>query len=194
MLSRPDPRNLALLKIRLTGTDRLGNRFVQTAFTRDVSARGARLTHVPPFLYPAEVVNVEYRGRRSRFRVVWVGGAARDEVGLLTLEPDRCIWGRRLPGRPIQPGNRITPAATDPFTTAATHEASRAGWNGEATHRKTKRCGYFCSDPDCSRTHAFHLLPEGKILFDIWPQIFQCPVSGKRYEYSNRDVRSAGYL
>ena len=30
MLSRPDPRNLALLKIRLTGTDRLGNRFVLT--------------------------------------------------------------------------------------------------------------------------------------------------------------------
>lgn len=196
MLSRLDPRNLVHLKIKLSGTDRSGNRFVQTAFTRDVSTRGARLTQVPPFLGPAAVVNVEYHGRRSRFRVVWVGGTARDEVGLLTLEPGRCIWGRRLPGRPLPSSNPVPPpaAAVRVPTTVVAYEADRPGPNGEATDKKSKRFGYFCNDPDCRRTRAFHLLPDGKILFDIWPQVFPCPATGKRYEYSSRDVRSAGYL
>jgi len=102
MASRADPRHLIRLRITLTGTDGRGNRFTQTAFTHDVSARGARLTQVPPFLCPAAVVDVEYRGRRSPFRVAWVGGFASDEVGLLSLEPSRCIWGTPLPGQLIR--------------------------------------------------------------------------------------------
>lgn len=194
MLSRVDPRNLAHLKIKVSGTDRSGNRFVQTAFTRDVSTRGARLTQVPPFLSPAAVVNVEYHGKRSRFRVVWVGGPARDEVGLLTLEPGRCIWGRRLPGRPIASPNAVPPAAPGRAFAVVAHEASSAGPDVEVADKKPKRFGYFCSDPECSKTRAFHLVPDGKVLWDIWPQTMECPVTGKRYKYSSRDVRSAGYL
>lgn len=50
------------------------------------------------FLEPASVVKVEYRGKGARFRVVWVGGGVGGEVGLLSLEPHRCIWGKPLPG------------------------------------------------------------------------------------------------
>lgn len=97
MASRAEPRHLIRLRIKVTGTDERGNRFAQTAFTHDVSVRGARITQVPPFLCPATVIDVEYRGRRSRFRVVWVGGFANEEVGLLSLEPRRLIWGTPLP-------------------------------------------------------------------------------------------------
>ncbi len=102
MTDRADARHLVRLRIRLTGTDELGNRFVQTAFTHDVSVRGARLREAPPLLCPAAGVDVEYRGITSRFRVAWVGGSANDEVGLLSLEPNRCIWGTPLPGQLIR--------------------------------------------------------------------------------------------
>lgn len=193
MASRADPRNLVHLQIKVTGTDGSGNRFVQTVFTHDVSARGARLTQVPPFLCPAAVVDVEYRGRRSRFRVVWVGGSANDEVGLLSLEPGRCIWGRRLPGQLIRSVSMVSPAAIgrDPMVLA--HELSRSGTTGGVMHEKRKRLGYFCRDSDCHKTRAFHLLAD-TVLWDIWPQTIECPVSGKRYEYSKADIRSAGYV
>lgn len=102
MASRSHTRHEVRLPAKLTGTDPSGNRFVQTAFTRDVSARGARLTEVPPLLSPAAVVDVEYRGKKSRFRVVWVGGFASDEIGLVSMEPHRCIWGTPLPGQPVR--------------------------------------------------------------------------------------------
>ncbi len=102
MASRIDPRHLVRLRIKLTGADERGNRFAQTVYTHDVSARGARLTQVPPLLYPASVVDVEYRGKHSRFRVVWVGGLASDEVGVVSLDPNRCIWGNPLPGPQIR--------------------------------------------------------------------------------------------
>ncbi len=99
MPNRGDSRHSMRLQTKLMGTDDRGNRFVQTVFTRDVSARGACLTEVPPLLCTAAVIHLEYRGKKSRFRVVWVGGFASDEVGVVSLEPHHCIWDRLLPGR-----------------------------------------------------------------------------------------------
>jgi hypothetical protein len=101
MGKRVEPRRSVRLRVKLTGTDGSGYRFTQTVFTNDVSVRGARLSGAPPLLEPASVVEVEYRGKKARFRVVWVGGFVNDEVGLLSLEPSRCIWGKPLPGQPI---------------------------------------------------------------------------------------------
>jgi hypothetical protein len=100
MDNRLDPRHSIRLRVNLRGTDRNGNRFSQTVFTQDVSARGARVLGVPPLLSPLSVVKLEYRGKKAPFRVVWVGGFD-DEVGLLSLEPTKCIWGQPLPGRRI---------------------------------------------------------------------------------------------
>ncbi len=194
MVSCPDPRNLVRLPIKLTGTDASGNRFVQTVFTHDVSVRGARLTQVPPLLCPAAVVGVEYRGKRSRFRVVWVGGAANDEVGLLSLEPGRCIWGRRLPGQPIRSVSMDSLAAVGCEPMVHADELHSSGQPLGVTDRKRKRFGYFCRDSKCRNIRAFHLLADYCVLWDIWPQMIECPVSGKRYEYSKPEIRSAGYL
>jgi hypothetical protein len=101
MDNRANPRHLIRLRVSLRGTDGSGHPFAQTVFTRDVSARGARLSGTPPLLEPASVVKVEYRGKGARFRVVWVGGIVSDEIGLLSLEPSRCIWGIPLPGKPV---------------------------------------------------------------------------------------------
>jgi hypothetical protein len=194
MASHADPRNLVHLQVKLTGTDGSGHRFVQTVFTRDVSARGARLTKVPPFLCPAAAVDVEYRGKRSRFRVVWVGGSANDEVGLLSLEPGCCIWGRRLPGQLIHSVRMVSPAAISRDPVALANELSRSGATGGVTHERRKRSGYFCRDSECRKTRAFHFIAADRVLWDIWPQTMECPVSGKRYEYSKAHIRSAGYV
>lgn len=194
MPSQANLRHLVRLEVKLTGTDGSGNRFTQTAFTRDVSTRGARLTQVPPFLGPAAVVDVEYRKKRSRFRVVWVGGPANNEVGLLSLEPGRCIWGRRLPGQLIRSVGMVSPAGTGCDAMGLAPELSRSGPTGGVMHEKRKRLGYFCRDSECRKIRAFHLVADDRVLWDIWPQTIECPVSGKRYEYSKPDIRSAGYL
>lgn len=101
MNNRVEPRHLIRLRVKLRGTDGRGYRFAQTVFTHDVSVRGARLSEAPPLVNPATVVELEYRGKKARFRVVWVGGLVNDEVGLLSLEHSKCIWGKPLPGQPI---------------------------------------------------------------------------------------------
>jgi hypothetical protein len=101
MVSRVDTRHRVRLKVELNGVDNTGHPYKQTVFTHDVSMRGVRLENTPPMVEPASVVEVHHRGRRGRFRVVWVGGFGNTEVGLETLEPSKCIWGHPLPGRPI---------------------------------------------------------------------------------------------
>jgi hypothetical protein len=200
MASRAEPRHLIRLRIKVAGNDERGDRFAQTAFTHDVSVRGARITQVPPFLCPATVIDVEYRGRKSRFRVVWVGGFANDEVGLLSLEPNRLIWGTPLPGKVIRCASIVSAAiGPDPMvsrkaTVALADESTRSDPTGGLMQEERKRVGYFCKDSDCRKTHAFHLLADGKVLWDIWPQKMECPVSARRYEYWKGDIRSAGYV
>jgi hypothetical protein len=101
MASQLDTRHRVRLKVQLNGVDNTGHPFKQTVFTHDVSVRGARLEDTPPMVEAAAVVEVQHRGKRGRFRVVWVGGLANNEVGLENLEPSKCIWGRPLPGTPI---------------------------------------------------------------------------------------------
>ena len=202
MANRADPRYLTRLRIEVTGTDRWGNRFKQTAFTHDISARGARITDVPPLLHPHAEIGLEYRGRRSRFRVVWVGGSASDEVGLLSLEPSRCIWGTPLPGQLIRCVNMVRPAANavlQPAIASRPVEVAHSPISSDPAEesvmqQKRKRVGYFCKDSDCRKTRAFHFITDGRVIWDIWPQKIECPVSGQRYEYWKGDIRSAGYI
>jgi hypothetical protein len=199
MSTRTDPRHLIRLRIKVAGTDESGNRFAQTAFTHDVSARGARVMQVPPFLCPATVVDVEYRGKRSRFQVVWVGGLANTEVGLLSLEPSRRIWGTPLPGEVIRSVSMASPPSQRPIpmdigrtAIAVADEPSRPDFVRPVVQEKTKRAGYYCKDSECRGTHAFHLIADGSVVWDIWPQKIECPTSGRRFEYWKEEIRSPG--
>jgi hypothetical protein len=84
------------------GVDSFGHPFQQDAYTRDVSHRGARLDGTPSVIDTAAVVELQHRGRRARFRVVWIGGygtALHAQAGLQCLEPESGIWGH-LPSQP----------------------------------------------------------------------------------------------
>jgi len=101
MAMQLDTRHLVRLKVQLNGVDSTGHPFRQTVFTHDISVRGARLEDTPPMVEAAAVVEVQHRGRRGRFRVVWVGGFSNTEVGLENLDPSKCLWGHPLPGKPV---------------------------------------------------------------------------------------------
>ena len=99
MASRVDQRHAVRLKVELAGVDFTGHRFKQTVFTHDISSRGARLEHTPPIIQRSSVVEVHHRGKKARFRVVWISGLG-DQVGLESID-GRSIWGNPLPGRPV---------------------------------------------------------------------------------------------
>src|SRR5438093_1882675 len=88
MASCVDPRHEVRLRVELAGVDYTGHRFKQTVFTHDISSRVARLEHTPPIIQRASVVEVHHRGRKARFRVVWVSGMG-DQVGLVSLDGRR---------------------------------------------------------------------------------------------------------
>ncbi len=193
-----DPRYLIRLPVELSGSDGGGNRFKQTAYTHNVSLRGARITQAPSFLCPAEMVELRFRGRRSRFRVVWVGGLGGNEIGLRTLEPARCIWGHPLPGQLIRSAPPVPTVASSPRFTPRPASLAPVPGPPDLTERSTQPggqpTGFFCKDPECHQRHVFHRLPGDRIVWDIWPQKFECPVSGRRHEYSKGDLRHAGYV
>jgi hypothetical protein len=97
MAPRPEPRFSTRLRVRVRGVDSFGHPFQQDAYTRDISRRGARLDGTPCVIDTAAVIEVQHRGRRARFRVVWIGGygtALHAQAGLQCLEPEECILGR----------------------------------------------------------------------------------------------------
>ena len=65
----------------------------------------ARLDGTPSLIDPFATVEVQHRGRKARFRVIWVGGYGSEQhaqAGLLCLDSKRCIWGQPLPGKPVR--------------------------------------------------------------------------------------------
>ena len=80
MVPRPEPRYSTRLRVRVRGVDAFGHPFQQDAYTRDISRRGARLDGTPSIVDTAAVIEVQHRGRRARFRVVWIGDMS--ELGL----------------------------------------------------------------------------------------------------------------
>jgi hypothetical protein len=104
MSTHPEPRHSARLRVKIRGRDPFGNSFQQDAYTYDVSRRGARLDGAPCIIDRASVIEVQHRGKRAQFRVVWMGGFGSQQhaqAGIQCLEQDRCIWGVPLPGRPV---------------------------------------------------------------------------------------------
>ncbi len=97
-----DARFAATLPVTISGVDDRGFRFKQTAQTRDVSRRGARLSGIPMVVEPASLLEIQYRRRKARFRVVWAGNpdaAPVREAGVVCVDGSACLWGQPLPGR-----------------------------------------------------------------------------------------------
>ncbi len=99
-ISRPQSRIAKALRVWVRGVDRNGNPFVQSAYTVDISQTGARVDGVGWLTAPGETIEVKRRWQKARFRVVWIGQIGTpqaNQIGICCLEPNKNIWGVRLP-------------------------------------------------------------------------------------------------
>lgn len=147
MGNRRQPRTRVGLKVTVSGVDSDGNRFVQTAYARDLSCDGARLDGLALLKAPGQTLTVEHRGRSAEFLVVWVGEPGREEqgqVGIRSLGPGHNIWKVEMPrtgedkyrGAASQPRPGATPAPAPPAPASATRQSKE----------RRKRPRYRCSE------------------------------------------------
>ncbi|MGH9580226.1 MAG: hypothetical protein ACRD2R_04465, partial [Terriglobales bacterium] len=100
MAGRPEVRIPKVLKVKVRGRDQFGHTFVQTAYTVNVSRKGARLDGLRCLQGPGQVIEVGRWWKKAEFRVVWVGQPGTgemDQAGLCSVESDQTIWGLEFP-------------------------------------------------------------------------------------------------
>jgi PilZ domain-containing protein len=91
-----------VLPVRVWGMNNLGKPFTQLAHTLDITATGARLAGFRCQLSLDDVVGIQYRHRKARFRVAWVGrpkAGGETLVGVQCLDQEKNIWGLDLDER-----------------------------------------------------------------------------------------------
>jgi hypothetical protein len=97
---RSETRITKRAPVLVHGTDPSGSPFAVPAQLIDISGAGASLTGLNGVGLPGTKVELEYQGRKARYRIQWVGkeGTKRaNQVGLRSLEPGSFIWGVQLP-------------------------------------------------------------------------------------------------
>jgi len=97
--TRREQRVEMSLPVRIWGMDQSGKLFEQQATTVDITPIGACLTGVTCDVQVGSIIGVQHGKSKSRFRVAWIGepGSARDsQIGIITVEPGKYIWGVAL--------------------------------------------------------------------------------------------------
>jgi PilZ domain len=94
------------LPVTISGLDSNGKRYAQSATTDEIGVNGMRLHGVRCLRAPGEPVQVEYQGRRARYRVAWIGAKGtcwEGLVGLQGLEGARFLFSDHLPSTTYPP-------------------------------------------------------------------------------------------
>ncbi|MBZ5571919.1 MAG: hypothetical protein LAO09_08575 [Acidobacteriia bacterium] len=92
---RKEPRFPVQLTVFIWGVDATGVKFAQVAQVRNVSGRGALLCGIEQPLRPEDLIGVQYRQRRAKFRVVWLRDSRGPEKILAAVErlkAEACPW------------------------------------------------------------------------------------------------------
>src|SRR5260370_42357653 len=83
------------LPVKICGVDANSRPFTQPASLRTISGRGATLQGVSAQLKPGDVIDLQYKGTKAQFRVVWLGKPGTEmqgEVGVANLTQDAYLW------------------------------------------------------------------------------------------------------
>ena len=111
--NRRKPRVPKSLRVVVKGVDSKGHKFVQSAYTVDLSQDGARLDGIGFLTSPGQTIEVRRFWRTASFRVVWIGPVGTKEanqVGVYGLQSDKNIWRVELPDA----GAAVPPQAAKP--------------------------------------------------------------------------------
>jgi len=96
---RREPRAESNLAVLVWGTDAQGLPFAQTALARNISGQGALLSGINQTLRYGDLIIVQYRKLRARFRVVWTRNTSNGDKTLAAVQKlgsDRCPWKDEL--------------------------------------------------------------------------------------------------
>jgi hypothetical protein len=114
MERRRELRLPAQLAILVWGIDAKGVKFTQVAKACNISGRGALLSGLDQRLRPEDLVGVQYRQRRAKFRVVWFrdsSGPDKILAAVERLEAEACPWPEELAAVPKSPARPVKDAA-----------------------------------------------------------------------------------
>jgi PilZ domain len=90
---RREPRVESSLEILIWGSDAQGMPFAQTALARNISRQGALLSGLKQALRCGDLIVVQYRKVRARFRVVWTRSNGENiQAAVQKLEGQDCPW------------------------------------------------------------------------------------------------------
>ncbi|MGZ4825305.1 MAG: PilZ domain-containing protein [Terriglobales bacterium] len=95
MERRDEPRFIENLPVRVWVIDERGRRLTQLAVAHNISRGGALLMGLEHQLRCGDLVVVEYRTVKARFRIVWIRdseGPYKIKAAVQRLEEDRCPW------------------------------------------------------------------------------------------------------
>ena len=98
--TRSESRTSYEAAVRVFGMDSAGKPINQTAWTLDISRRGARLRGLHCWIGPGETIGVRCGTEKARYKVVWngqQGTPTEGHLGLLCLETGKYIWGSAPP-------------------------------------------------------------------------------------------------
>ena len=103
MGKRTEPRSQRALAVRVLGMDVNGRPILETVQTVNISRHGVVIEGLRSRVNPGEVVSLQYKDRKVRYRVVWEGEADSERAGQLGLEQVNLhddLWQKDLPAPP----------------------------------------------------------------------------------------------
>jgi len=109
MGKRTESRAQRSLEVRVLGMDASGRPILATAHTANISRHGVVLEGLPCLVSPGEVVSLQYKGRKVRYRVIWAGEAGTTQASQLGLEQINLrddLWQQDLPPQDEAPDTR----------------------------------------------------------------------------------------
>jgi len=95
MIRRRQPRIKGVLPVRIWGIDHSGKTFSEHTCTATISVAGASLLGVHASLSKGDIIDLQYRNRQARFRVVWIVPARTAQerhIGLECVNPEKGFW------------------------------------------------------------------------------------------------------
>jgi hypothetical protein len=149
------------LEVKVWGLDELGKPFAHPAQTIEVGALGARLCRISG-VRQDDVIGIQYRNQKARFRVVWIGACKSEQegqVGVECIEPGKCIWTAALDAaQSCDPDSAPVPARHD---LAAGSAAAQLAWPACERRRYPR---YHCSGTITLKRESGEVLTALKLL------------------------------
>ena len=95
MKHRNEPRKNEHFAVMINGRDKTGHFFKQEVVASRISKSGALLSGISRHVRSGDVISVEYGGKKSRFKVVWVRDSESHHLiraAVHLMKTESCPW------------------------------------------------------------------------------------------------------